>query len=257
MKTITSESNPDFKRFLKLTRTRGIKKLRLALLSGPKQVQEVLNEFQDYCDGIVFSDKGIGDVLVRKAQSSGLMCYCLSLPLFNQLDLFGTDRPLLLIHVNPLLPWGAAPAAGCTLCVPFQDPANVGAVIRSAAAFGVSDIVMLEEAAHPWHPRSVRAAGTTLFRIPLHEGPSISDLKQAGFPLITLSAQGRDVKDDTFPDTFCLVPGIEGPGLPESLENEISLSIPMEPGIESINAATATGIMLYVWRNAVRKKGSP
>ena len=62
---------------------------------------------------------------------------------------------------------------GCTLFIPFQDPENVGAVIRSAAAFGVARVVLLKEAAHPFHPRSSRAAGSALFQVPLYQGPSI------------------------------------------------------------------------------------
>ena len=61
---------------------------------------------------------------------------------------------------------------GCTLFVPFQDPENVGAVIRSAAAFGVARVVLLREAAHPFHPRSSRAAGPALFQVPLQVGPA-------------------------------------------------------------------------------------
>jgi tRNA G18 (ribose-2'-O)-methylase SpoU len=141
--------------------------------------------------------------------------------------------------------------------VPFQDPMNVGAVIRSAAAFGISRVVMLEEAAHPFHPKSVRAAGTTLFRVPLLRGPSLYGLKITGVPVVTLSPEGKDVGEYVFPSSFCVVPGLEGPGLPEHLREGLSLSIPMRSGVESLNAATATGIVLYVWQHQLGRKPPP
>ena len=55
-KKIISLSNTDFKLFMKLTKTRGIKKHGMAFLSGPKQVAEVFSEFQDLCAGVIFTD---------------------------------------------------------------------------------------------------------------------------------------------------------------------------------------------------------
>ena len=166
------------------------------------------------------------------------------------MDLFNTGQPISLVRVPRLAQWhDELRGKGCTLFVPFQDPANVGAVIRSSAAFGVSGIVILKEAAHPFHPRSVRVAGSALFRIPLFQGPSLDEFKVPDGQIVTLSPHGRDIGIYSFPDTFCMVPGLEGPGLPGNLKGATALAIPMKPGVESINAALATGIALYVWRD--------
>ena len=122
-------------------------------------------------------------------------------------------------------PWG------CTLCVPFQDPVNVGAVIRTAAAFGVQGIVLLREAAHPFLPKALRASGGTVFTVPFFSGPALGDLRIEGAPVIVLSPDGDDVETYRFPPAFCLVPGLEGQGLPRHLDRTVTLSIPMEPKV--------------------------
>jgi len=248
IKEIDSESNATFKRFLKLTKAQNIRKHGLCLLSGPKQVKEVLTEFRDRCAGIIFSE---GHGSVAQMNLARIPHYRLNRALFRQIDLYDTGKPILLIDVGSFLRWDEIfDASGCTLCIAFQDPANVGAVIRSAAAFGVSRVVFLKEAAHPFHHKSVRAAGSALFRVSMVEGPSIHDLRPSETPMITLSPKGSDVKDFRFPPSFCLVPGLEGPGLPDHLLKATCLSIPMAPGVESLNAPLATGIILYLWRRA-------
>ena len=160
---------------------------------------------------------------------------------------------MLLVRAGPFPLWrNENLPPGCTLFIPFQDPANVGGVIRSAAAFGVTQVVLLREAAHPFHPRSTRAAGSALFRIPLQKGPSIKDLKESRHSMITLSPEGADITNYEFPDRFGLLPGMEGPGLPQNVQSRTSLSIPMVQGVESLNAAMATGIALYQWRNSLK-----
>lgn len=249
MKEVASENNPTFKTFLRLTKARGIKKYGLSLLSGLKQVREVLTEFPDRCVGIILSDQLEQPPVTARKE---ILSYHLGPDLFRRIDIFDTRKPILIVSVEPFPQftddlW----APGCTLCVPFQDPANVGAVIRSAAAFGVSRVVVLKEAAHPFHPKSFRVAGSNLLRIPLLEGPLLEGLNIDKLPMITLSPKGEDIRDYRFPPSFCLVPGMEGPGLSDQLKDTTALSIPMEPGVESLNAAMATGIALYLWRSKV------
>jgi len=54
-----------------------------------------------------------------------------------------------------------------------------------------------------------------------------------------------------FPDAFVLLPGIEGPGLPDELK-KTAVSIPLEPGIESLNASISASIALYEWKKRQR-----
>ncbi len=130
----------------------------------------------------------------------------------------------------------------------LQNPENIGSVVRSAAAFRVSRIVLLKEAAHPFHPKAMRAAGTALLTTTFQRGPSIQDLTITGVPLFALDAGGKPLRSIQFPESFALLPGIEGPGIPDHVDGRKRISIPMEPGVESLNAATATAIALYEWR---------
>ena len=66
-------------------------------------------------------------------------------------------------------------------------------------------------------------------------------------PYISLSGEGSPLTQYKFPESFALIPGIEGPGVPVHLRSH-ALSIPIKPDVESLNAATATAIALYEWK---------
>lgn len=245
LRDIESTTNPTFKQLLALHSGRGVRRTGLALVAGTRPVREVLRDFPARC--VAWVSDGAGpdpDVPEHVAW------YRMSRDLFRRVDTTGAGAPLLVVRVPDFPLWSDGDwPPGCTLFVPFQDPENVGAILRSAAAFGVARVVLLAEAANPFHPKSVRAAGgSALLRLHFLRGPSIRSLEVRQVPLLALSAVGRDIGHCRFPARFGLLPGLEGPGLPAPLQTPETLRIPMQPGIESLNAAAATAIALYLWR---------
>lgn len=243
VREVSSESNPTFRHCRDLLTSRGIRKHGQALLAGHRQVAEVLETFADRALAWLTGPKG------SPPPTAALPWLRLADPLFQELDASGTRSPLLLVAVPEMPVWSDDEPwpKGCTLFVPFQDPENVGAVLRSSAAFGVARVVLLREAAHPFLPKSARAAGPALFQVPLQQGPSLNEIGSRHFPLIALATDGPGIDEAPFPETFGLVPGAEGPGLPVHLREGERRRIPIAPGVESLNAATASAIALYLW----------
>ena len=244
VKIIESENNETFRNLKKLLAPRGIRKQLQALVFGQKQVSEMLARLPEKCAAwISRADRNPPP----DDSPRHMMWWRLAPPLYEILDLFGTSYPILLVKLDEMPKWRPSEglSEGCTLFVPFQDPENVGAVIRSAVAFGAAGIVMLAEAANPFHPKSVRASGGAVFRANLLEGPSIQDLPD-DLPVVPLSKEGERISDFKFPAKFGLLPGIEGPGLPDRFR-KAAVSIPISRRVESLNAVVATAVALFVW----------
>ncbi len=247
VREISSESNPTFKQFRELLSGKGIKKQGQAFFSGTRVVAEVVENHPAMLAGWVTTSEGEAP---PAGCPEGLPWYRLSDGLFREIDVAGTRAPLALVNVPEMETWsdeGEWPL-GCTLFVPFQDPENVGAVLRSAAAFGVSRVVLLKEASNPFHPKAVRAGGSAILALRLMRGPSIQELRVENMPMIALSAEGVGLEEEPWPERFGLVVGVEGPGLPEHLRRGLCRQVPIEPGVESLNAATAAAIALYAWK---------
>jgi TrmH family RNA methyltransferase len=122
------------------------------------------------------------------------------------------------------------------------DPGNVGTLIRSAAALGPAFVALSDGSADATGPKALRASMGALFRVPLlafddAPGRRIALVAHGGVPLAELDLAG--------PTTFVL--GAEREGLPESVlaTCEERGTIPLAPGSESLNVATAGAIALY------------
>jgi 16S rRNA (guanine(527)-N(7))-methyltransferase RsmG len=240
---IESASNPTFRRCRDLLTGAGIRKHREAIVAGTRVCSEVIERFPERVLG------WLTDLDGPPPSSPGIEWLRFSKAMFKELDVAGTHAPLLLVDAPALPEWHDDEPwpDGCTLFVPFQDPENVGAVIRSAAAFGVARVVLLAGAAHPFHPRGSRAGGTAIFQVTLMTGPALDDLRTGEVPLLALDTSGSEISESSFPPRFGLVVGVEGPGLPPHLRSGERRRIAMEPGVESLNAATAAAVALYVW----------
>jgi 16S rRNA (guanine527-N7)-methyltransferase len=251
VRTIISEGNPLFKHCRKLLTGRGIRKLGQALVAGVKPVSETLACAPERCEAWLSCDEP-----PPAGGPTHLKWFRLSPALFRELDTFGTHSPLLLIRLPDIPPWeppeGFPP--GCSVLIPFQNPENVGAAVRSAAAFGASQVILLAESAHPFHPKALRASGGSVLRVQLRQGPALDGLP-ANLPIIALSPEGTDIRQAAFPLSFGLLAGMEGPGLPAAWRRQ-AVGIPISSAVESLNAAAAIAVVLYEWKRSTLEQGS-
>ena len=148
----------------------------------------------------------------------------------------------------------ATPGTALLVLGEVQDPHNVGAVIRSAAAFGLKGVLIPPHNQAPITGTVVKVSVGMAFRIPLVTIPNVNtalrDLKQSGFWTYGLEGDGTtSTTTEKFTKPTVFVLGNEGSGLREKTKEECDelISIPIHPQCESLNAAAATAIVLASW----------
>ena len=136
-----------------------------------------------------------------------------------------------------------------------QDPHNVGAVIRSAAAFGLLGVLIPPHNQAPITGTVVKVSAGMAFRIPLvtisNVNSTLRDLKDLGFWVYGLEGKGATTATTTekFPKPSVFVLGNEGSGLREKTKEVCDdlIAIPIHSRCESLNAAAATAVVLASW----------
>ena len=135
-----------------------------------------------------------------------------------------------------------------------QDPHNVGAVIRSAAAFGVKGVLIPPHNQAPVTGTVVKVSVGMAFKIPLvtisNVNSTLRDLQDQGFWVYGLDGDGTtSTVEETYSKPSVFVLGNEGSGLREKTKETCDdiISIPIHPQCESLNAAAATAIVLSSW----------
>ena len=129
-----------------------------------------------------------------------------------------------------------------------QDAGNVGTVLRSAAAFGCTQVLALKGTAALWSPKVLRSAMGAHFGLNLLEGLDESALAELQVPLFAASPRAtRAIHEVTLPWPCAWVFGNEGQGVSPALQQRCSsvLRIPQPGGEESLNVAAAAAVCLY------------
>jgi len=136
--------------------------------------------------------------------------------------------------------------------IDVQDPGNVGAIIRAAEAAGASGVVVAGQSANPLGWKAIRGSMGSVFRMPVASGPGVEALvataRARGLAVIATTPSGDQslFEVDLSLPTLLLVGG-EGGGLPPALlaTADARMRIPMDPPVESLNVAVATGVILF------------
>jgi len=161
--------------------------------------------------------------------------------------------------------WAAAPAG--PLCVALHaiaDPGNVGAVLRSALAFGAASVALGPDCADPYGPKAVRASMGALFAVPVARYEAVGALPgmvvaldaHAEQPIAALAADGSvgsaAAADGERGAPLTLLVGAERAGLPDEVLAAADRVARIPIASESLNAAMAATVALYeVTRGAV------
>ncbi len=135
-----------------------------------------------------------------------------------------------------------------------QDPQNVGAIIRTAAAFGIAGVLIPEHNQAQITGSVVKVSAGMAFRVPLisigNVNDTLRDLKKRGFWIYGLDGEAKQsVTKETFDAPSVFILGNESTGIREkTLELcDIPLVIHMSPDCESLNVAASAAVALYAW----------
>lgn len=174
-----------------------------------------------------------------------------------------TPTPVLAVAEIPAFPSfrdsGDVPEGLCLALDDVQDPGNLGTIIRLADWFGVRDVYCSTATADCWSPKVVQATMGAILRVRVHYGPLsewLGDAAARGIPVYGTFLEGDNIyRCDLFPDKGIVVMGNEGRGVCREVEARVTRKLfippyPPEAGptSESLNVATATGIVLSEFR---------
>jgi TrmH family RNA methyltransferase len=144
--------------------------------------------------------------------------------------------------------------SGCYLALEeIQDPSNLGAVLRTAEALGVSGVVLAGSCCDPFGAKALRAGMGAVFRLPLYFeeelAPCIRRLRERGF-FTAAAVPAEDalpITQVSFPPAVLLAVGNEGAGLSDEAiaACDSRITIPMLGRAESLNAASSAAILMW------------
>lgn len=142
----------------------------------------------------------------------------------------------------------------------IQEPGNVGAVVRTAEAFGAAGAIFCGASADPFGWKALRGSMGSSLRLPVVAGLDAGDLLDTARSLgVQLAAAvprgGVRPADADLRQPCCFLLGGEGPGLAADVlaVADLRLSLPMRPPVESLNVAVAAALLLY---EAARQRGT-
>ena len=132
------------------------------------------------------------------------------------------------------------------------DPHNVGAILRSAAAFGAVGVVTQDRHSPPEGGALAKAASGALERVPwarvVNLARALEEIAEAGFWRIGLAGGAdMDLKQALGPKRVALVLGAEGPGMRHNTKEHVDAlaKLPISDAIESLNVSNAAAVALY------------
>lgn len=196
----------------------------------------------------IVSESGWGDDALRELASKAQRVSLVPDALFAQLSVLGSPGRIgfVIDHASESPP--IEPAVATVVLDRLQDAGNVGSILRSAAAFGLRQVIALKGTAALWSPKVLRAGMGAHFSLRLIEGAAVDALAALTVPLVATSSHADSAVDEASPPWPCAwVLGHEGQGIDAQVlaQGALLRRIPQPGGEESLNVAAAAAICFY------------
>jgi len=146
----------------------------------------------------------------------------------------------------------AGPAPLLLIVSDVQDPGNVGAIVRVAEAGGATGVVAAGSSADPFGWKALRGSMGSALRLPLaiseHADRAVAQARRRGCRIVaTVPRGGRSLFDVDLTGALAVLIGGEGAGLSPAVVDaaDLRVTVPMQPPVESLNAAVTAALIVY------------
>ena len=209
------------------------------IIEGPKMIEEALSTVPDAVLQIYVTEQYVETTAFPKDKTT-----IVSSKIIHQLS--GLKQPQDVLAVCTFLDLKISPSSLKIGLDNIQDPGNFGTILRLAAWFGVTEIIASNDCVDCYNPKVVQASMGGIFNVKVSYLNLIEFCSSYQHPIYGAMLSGENIYRSSLSPTGILLMGNEGKGLNTSLQKYItkSLYIPKIGKGESLNVATATGILL-------------
>ena len=243
---ITSSSNKLVKDILEFKRKGKKSKSTLLYFEGLRLVEDILN-----------TDAEIEKVIIRESDiekykelSQGYPFLVFADKVFNEVSGTVNSQGVAVLAHRPNIS-KSDPGDLVLVLDKVQDPGNLGTIVRTALAAGVSSIYLLKGTVDLFNEKTLRSTMGALYKIPIHYDVELEEvislIEEFNLTPIKASTKGEYMYDEIPQGKYIVFMGNEGNGISQDVDNlpGIGVKIPLHGDIESLNVAVATGIILY------------
>lgn len=244
---IESATNQIYKNTKKLCVTSNRKKTQTFVIEGERIVCDAVK------NGAQVQYAILSENTCKPSELNGIKTYFMSQKLFDTLKSTVNSQGIIAV-----VKYGEADFSkidfekkGCFLYLDsVRDPGNMGTILRSADAFGVSGVIVSKGCVDVYNPKVLRSTMSGIFNINLYfdDGDALSIMKNNGYKIFGTFLKGKNINEiQDYTDKSVIVMGSEADGISEKIAElcDEKITIPMTGGAESLNVSVACGIILY------------
>ncbi|MCA9121579.1 MAG: RNA methyltransferase [Planctomycetaceae bacterium] len=253
---ISSRHNPRVKLAAKLRDRRGRREQRRIIIDGIREIQRALDADVEFIEAFVCDEllEESGHRLQQGLSRAGCDFASVTPSVLEKLVFGDRSDGIIAVAKPPVLQLNDLTVHAEMLVAVLENvekPGNVGAVIRSADASGVSAVIVADAGTDLYNPNSIRASAGTIFSMPLvacSSDEALSWLRQHAFRIFATRVDGAiDYTSAYYADRIAFILGSEADGLSDLWKGEAveSILLPMRGVGDSLNVSVTAAILFY------------